>query len=255
MSKDYLADYSTTNTDNTDIGGIDVAENCAAGNLNNAVREVMTHLKVFSNEFKAGAAIASAAALPVNVAGVSHNVTGATGVTSLADPTNDTSHIKILQFSGIVTLTHSANLQLGGSDITTAANDVLTFVYEGSSVWRLFSIEAAATLKANETTSLSVGYTRTVYDHGTQTTGTLTPNVSQGGQQKVINGGAFTLAPTSEVGEFLLYITNNGSAGSITTSGFDLEIGDSFDTTDTNSFECLITNNGTTSILQITALQ
>lgn len=93
-------------------------------------------------------------------------------------------------------------------------------------------------------------------DQGTKTTGTFTPNPSDGSHQSYTNGGAHTLAPTAEVTNgFIVIITNNGSAGAITTSGFDNVKGDSFDTTNTNVFECFITNTGSKSTLQVTALQ
>jgi hypothetical protein len=47
MSKDKISEYSTTNALNTDIGGIDIDENCLPSNLNDSIREVMVHLKNF----------------------------------------------------------------------------------------------------------------------------------------------------------------------------------------------------------------
>lgn len=137
MPKDYLADYSATAGSNTDIGGVDIDEGCAPSTLNDAIRECMSHLAAYKTQTIQGAAVASATALPVNVAGVAHSVTGTTTVTSLADPTNDTSNVKILTFAGILTLTNGASLILpGGANITTAAGDTSIWVYEGSSVWR-----------------------------------------------------------------------------------------------------------------------
>lgn len=102
---------------------------------------------------------------------------------------------------------------------------------------------------------LQSGYSLDVTDQGTKSTGTFTPEPSDGFMQKAINGGAHTLAAPTETGVFLLYYTNNGSAGIITLSGFELELGDALDTTDTNRFEMLITNDGTDQIIQKMALQ
>lgn len=41
MSKDNVFDWDTTAGNNTDIGGIDIAEGCEAANINNAIREMM----------------------------------------------------------------------------------------------------------------------------------------------------------------------------------------------------------------------
>jgi hypothetical protein len=49
MSKDKISEYSTTNALNTDIGGIDIDENCLPSNLNDAIREVMVQLKEFQD--------------------------------------------------------------------------------------------------------------------------------------------------------------------------------------------------------------
>lgn len=44
MAKTEVADWSTTAADNTDVGGINIAENCPAANVNNALREIMKQL-------------------------------------------------------------------------------------------------------------------------------------------------------------------------------------------------------------------
>lgn len=51
MSKDSVDDWSETASANTDIGGIDIAEGCAPGNLNNMGRAMMAQLKT---RFKRG---------------------------------------------------------------------------------------------------------------------------------------------------------------------------------------------------------
>lgn len=51
MPKVKISEYSTTNTDNSDIEGINIAEGCAPSGINNAIRELMVHLK----EFQTGA--------------------------------------------------------------------------------------------------------------------------------------------------------------------------------------------------------
>jgi hypothetical protein len=51
MARTKLSEYSTTNSDNTDIENINIAEGCAPSGINNAIRELMVHLK----EFQTGA--------------------------------------------------------------------------------------------------------------------------------------------------------------------------------------------------------
>ncbi len=51
MPRTKISEYSTTNSDNTDIENINIAEGCAPSGINNAIRELMVHLK----EFQTGA--------------------------------------------------------------------------------------------------------------------------------------------------------------------------------------------------------
>lgn len=102
----------------------------------------------------------------------------------------------------------------------------------------------ADTLKADVADNLTAGFTEGVTDDGTKSSGTYTPTPAAGTlSKKIVNGGAFTLAPYSPGNDTIVRLTvliiNNGSAGAITTSGFDHVIG-SFDTTDTNRFTCHI---------------
>lgn len=45
MSKDNIADFDSTPVNNSDIGGINIAENCPASNINDAIRRLMTAIK------------------------------------------------------------------------------------------------------------------------------------------------------------------------------------------------------------------
>jgi len=58
MSKDKLTDYDATAGNNTDIGGISVDEGMLPSNVNNALRELMSHLKDFAAGTQAVDAVA-----------------------------------------------------------------------------------------------------------------------------------------------------------------------------------------------------
>jgi hypothetical protein len=45
MPKNKVSEYSATASNNTDIGGINIAEGCAPSGINNAIRELMAQLK------------------------------------------------------------------------------------------------------------------------------------------------------------------------------------------------------------------
>lgn len=44
MSKDKVTDYSVTASSNTDVGGININTNCDFGNVDDALREILSHL-------------------------------------------------------------------------------------------------------------------------------------------------------------------------------------------------------------------
>lgn len=87
------------------------------------------------------------------------------------------------------------------------------------------------------------------------TSGTLTLDVGDCPLQHYTNGGAHTLAPGSVNGAAMIDITNNGSAGAITTSGFTKVVGDSFTTTNAHKFRCHVSVGNGGSLLIVQALQ
>lgn len=106
-----------------------------------------------------------------------------------------------------------------------------------------------------EDQALTGGVVVTSKSLGTITTGTVTPDPGDRPQQHYTNGGAHTLAPSGNAGSMLVDITNNSTAGAITTSGFTLVTGDSFTLTDTHKFRCHISIGNAGSLLHVTAMQ
>lgn len=45
MAKNKISEWSSTPANNTDVGGIDIAEGCAPSGINNAIREIMSQIK------------------------------------------------------------------------------------------------------------------------------------------------------------------------------------------------------------------
>lgn len=94
----------------------------------------------------------------------------------------------------------------------------------------------------------------TSLDLGTKSSGTLTPDPGARPIQRYINGGAHTLAPGGSYGHYILDITNNSSAGAITTSGWTKVVG-AFVTTNTYKFRCFCSISELGSLLSIQAMQ
>lgn len=65
MAKDSVADWDPTAANNTDIGGINIAEGCAPSNINNGIREMMAQIRAdvpvldVANTFTASVTISS----------------------------------------------------------------------------------------------------------------------------------------------------------------------------------------------------
>lgn len=94
-----------------------------------------------------------------------------------------------------------------------------------------------------------------VFDRGSISTGTETPEPSEGAIQIATNDGAHVLAPPTETGYYVLTYTNGASAGAITATGWDAVLDpDSVlaHTTEASVVECAVLNDGVTSRLQVT---
>jgi len=116
----------------------------------------------------------------------------------------------------------------------------------------------AEIIKADADDNLTAGYTATAADDGTKSSGTYTPAPAGGNLKRIVNGGAFTLAAPTASGDYtiIVQVTNNASAGAISTSGFSKTTGTgNLTTTDGDDFFAYMTKiNGFTSLL-IEALQ
>ena len=138
-----------------------------------------------------------------------------------------------------------------GADSGIAASDVLVSSDIGSTVQGY----DADTLKADTPDDLTAGFTSTSTDQGTKSTGTFTPAYASRNVQHCVNGGAFTLGVPAGHGAMALDITNNSSAGAITTSSYTKVTGDSFTTTNAHKFRCWISTGNAGSHLHVQALQ
>lgn len=101
-----------------------------------------------------------------------------------------------------------------------------------------------------EDQTLTGGARVTVKDLGNTSGNTITPDPGDRAIQKVTNNGAWTLAPGSNSGCYLLSVINTTGAAVPTTSGFT-KVDGVFDTTTTSKFHCAVTVTSDYSILQI----
>jgi hypothetical protein len=92
-------------------------------------------------------------------------------------------------------------------------------------------------------------------DLGTITTGTVTVDPGDRGLHTYTNNGAHTLAAMSGNGATIVQITNGPTAGTITTSGWDVVKGDAFTTTNGHRFLCMLVKIGSIDWLVVQAGQ
>jgi hypothetical protein len=123
-----MNDLSVTEGSNSPAGS-----DAISTSLDNYLRAIQAIVRSTNHK---GADIASGAAVAIGAAaGEFLTVTGTTTITSFDSVTAGI--VRTAHFSGVLTLTHSTNIQLPGSvNYTTAAGDVLTFRSLGSGQWK-----------------------------------------------------------------------------------------------------------------------
>lgn len=180
---------------------------------------------------------------------------GTTGVASLGNASADTSLTIAGTGSGPWTGTVTVQLNLGNAQTWTAAQTftngdlILAGSSSGSSALETsatgggtITFQAGAHTVASITLAdqtLSGGANVTSNNIGTVSSGTTTVDCGTRPLQYLTNGGAFTLAAPSNDGACDIQITNNGSAGAVTFSGFTVNsafTGGTLTTTNTNKF-------------------
>ena len=220
--------------------------------------------------WEAGADITDGAAITIGEGGYFNLITSTTAITSFVVTIDTTGRTFRVRFNTIRTLTHHATSLIlpGGANITTATGDIAQFrsLGGGNVVCEWYTRASGLplgydtdTLKSDTAANLTAGFTATAYNAGTQSSGTYTPDPDNGNFQRAVNGGAHTLAPPAATpGDSLSMViqyTNNGSAGTITTSGFTKVSGDALTTTNGDDFMFDITVVNGFSRLIVTALQ
>jgi len=122
-----------------------------------------------------------------------------------------------------------------------------------TAVLAAFGLTSLAKLNV-EDQALTGGVVVTSKSLGTISSDTVTPDPGDRPLQHYTNGGAHTLGVSSNAGSCIVDITNNASAGAITTSGFTKVTG-SFTTTNGHKFRCTIVVGNAGSSLSILAMQ
>lgn len=245
------ANYTALSTDNTSV------ISCTA-----AITLSLTAAATLGNKWML-VVYANGAAVTIDPNGV-ETVNGATTLTLAAGEwaiiwcTGTTFFAMVTVANRAASETQSGLIEIATQAEVTAGADTTRAVTPATLAGLIGTVlEAydADVLKANETEALSVGFSATVYDHGSISTGTVTPSEANGVMHEYDNAGAHTLSPPSNNTSLLVDITNVTGAGAITTSGFTLVTGDLFTTTVGHKFRCQITKSTIGSHLHVIAFQ
>ena len=214
MPKTKISEYSTTNSSNTDIESINIDEGCAPSGINNAIRELMVHLKEFQTG-SSGDPLTVAGGMFISGGGSANTltVTGiltASGGTILSS-TNTLSGGNIL--SGTNTISGSAiisgNINSSGTTNTFSGGNIFsgTNTMSGSTVFSSGNLKLAGSSSGTATLNAPAAASTNTY--------TLPPDTSTLGYRNIpavgTKTGSYTLA-TTDVGEYVQV----GSGGSIT---------------------------------------
>jgi hypothetical protein len=208
MPKTKISEYSTTNSSNTDIESINIDEGCAPSGINNAIRELMVHLK----EFQTGAS-----GDPLTVAGTFVASGGATIAASAGTSASPSIHFSSDTNTGIFSpaadtiafaeggvermrITSSGNVGIG----TTTPVAILSSANTGP-----------LTLDSNDGDHTGFG----LFIQGPQATNTVNSAIGFGNSvgRKYAAIGAQTYTDGDQVGmNFYVQPTATGSSASLT---------------------------------------
>lgn len=127
---------------------------------------------------------------------------------------------------------------------------------DGTNLYATLTIKDAVSL-STASQIITGGFHPTAFSNGTATTGTTTIDCGNGTIQSLTNGGSFTFAMSANDGQCTVRITNNGSAGTITFSGFSQgsNSGDGLTSTNGNKFDVTLSRIGGSPHYLISALQ
>jgi hypothetical protein len=162
MAKTKISEYSATAANNTDVESVNIAEGCAPSGINNAIREVMSHLK----DFQTGSAGDSL------TVGGNFSVTGTVTI-----PDNAISGDKVeggtINAITINTLSANPTLSAGTANGVTYLNGskVLTsgsaLTFDGTNLANTLSANASAGIRVTNSNAGTTTSTNTSYSNGT----------------------------------------------------------------------------------------
>jgi hypothetical protein len=244
MAKDHIRDYDLTAGNNTDVDGVNIAEGTAPSNINDAIREVMSHQAELHADTRGGLTSGGsmgAYTLTTNETIAAYAQSGGLFVFEANHAMPDTATATLnVDAVGAKAIRKHVSVNLGVNDIK--ANQIVVMAYEAATdVFHMLSVPASQVLGADTADNLPATTAMVFYQDAAPTGWTiaaavdehsirLTKGSSAGGQAGGAAGGtsnfstvfgltatdSYTLltADTADVPAHTHTVTLGASAGS-----------------------------------------
>jgi len=128
--KDNIGQYSTTAGNNTDADGVSIAENAPAGNLNDALREVMSHLAGWADDLEGVYTVSGTDTYTVSTSTVYTALTDIHGIVLTFTNANTGAATLNVDSIGAVAIKKNGGSALAAGDIPAGSTHLL--VYDGT---------------------------------------------------------------------------------------------------------------------------
>jgi hypothetical protein len=230
MAKNKISEYSATAANNTDIGGINIAEGCAPSNINNAIRELMSQLKdqqagsdgdnfTVGGNLSVSGTVTLTNALPIAQGGTG-NTTAPTAINALM-PSQTSNSGKYLTTDGVSVAWGSVTPGTGTVTSVGITSNLSGITVAGSPVTSSGSISLNGTLNvaAGGTGSASLSTGAVLVGNGTSAVSTVAPSTS--GNVLTSNGSSWASSALPVASSSVSGVVNTGTqtfAGSKTFS-------------------------------------
>ena len=216
MAKNKISEYSSTASNNTDIGGINIAEGCAPSGINNAIRELMAQIKDQQTGSDADSFVVGGAFTCTGAAVFSSTVALGATATATTQSAGDNS-TKVATTAYVAT----AAIPSGGIIIWSGASNAIPsgwYLCNGSNgtpdLRNRFVVGAGSTYAVGATggsaDAIVVSHTHSVSDPGhNHTVGIQTKTLDQNAGSASLAGAGTTTTSTASTG---ISISSTGSS-------------------------------------------
>jgi hypothetical protein len=222
MSKDKVSEWSSTPSNNTDIGGINISEGCAPSGINNAIRELMAQVKDMqagtdSDSFVVGGNLTVSSTLTANS---SVGTAGQALVSRGAGLSPQWSTLfttgMIMMWSGTIATIPSGWLLCNGSNGTPDLRDkfVIGATQDDSGAAKT-NVTGSLTQTGGSKDAIVVSHTHTasVSDPGHTHTTAPAGSSTTGGNRPTGTGGTTPIATSSSTTGITVSNSTEGSSG------------------------------------------